>query len=57
LSSFYIQRYREPEKNKGRIVAMVPPERVLIRDNIKIAYGIDVWIDKHPIAGTLYIVP
>ncbi len=36
---------------------MVPPERVLIRDNIKIAYGIDVWIDKHPTAGTLYIVP
>ena len=43
--------------NKGRIVAMGPPEKVLTKDNIKRVYGIDVWISRHPITGTLYIVP
>jgi len=41
----------------GRIRAMGPVEEVLREDIIREVYGVEVEVRKHPITGSLYVVP
>jgi iron complex transport system ATP-binding protein len=43
--------------NKGKIVSIGKVEKVLTSENIKEVFQVDVLIKKHPITGTLYVIP
>lgn len=42
--------------HRGRIFADGPPERVLTRENVHLAYGADVLVRRHPQTGRPYVV-
>ena len=41
----------------GRIVSIGSVDEVLTRENIREVYGVDVIVKRHPITGTLYVLP
>jgi iron complex transport system ATP-binding protein len=43
--------------NKGKIVSIGKVEEVLTNENIKEVFQVDAFVKKHPITGTLYVIP
>ncbi len=42
--------------HRGRVFADGPPESVLTRENVRLAYGADVLVRRHPQTGRPYVV-